>query len=170
MAGTEAAQPMAAAAARVRAAPKRKKRKQVRWSARREALFLGELEQTANVAASARASGMSESSIRRRRAKDDAFRERWLAALREGFSRLETMLLERALNGIEKPVWHGGKQVGTAREYSDRLALALLSHHRGTVTGLGVKAPLVPAMSDEAIQAELLTRLEEMRVRLGGAA
>lgn len=94
-------------------APKRKKA--VRWSAKREGLFVQALGETSNIAASCRAAGLSESTVRRRRSKDAEFAARWAAALREGFEKLETMLLDRALNGMEKPVWHGGKQVGTLR-------------------------------------------------------
>ena len=163
----ETGRPAAAAPKRARAtAAGRRRAKPVRWSAGRERRFLDALAQTANVAGSVRAAGLSESNVYRRRRKHDAFRAAWLAALREGYAKLETMLLERALNGVEKAVWHGGKQVGTAREYSDRLALALLTAHRGSVTG--AEAAADPAMSEAAMDAELLRRLADMNLRLGG--
>jgi len=151
----------ARAPARARARPRKLKR--ARWSAKRERAFLETLAGTANIAASARAAGLSESTMYRRRQRDEAFRGRWLDALREGFVLLETTLLDRALNGVEKPVWHGGKQVGTAREYSDRLALALLNAHRATVAGPG--AAEVP-LTEEAMDAEVLRRLGEMSRRM----
>ena len=146
----------------------KKKIVRVRWSVGREELFLAELARSANVAASIRATGLSDTTVYRRRQQHEAFRARWAAALREGFAKLEEMLLERALNGVEKPVWHGGKQVGTMREYSDRLALALLNAHRATATGVAA-VPAVETISDEAVRAELGRRLSEMNIRMGGA-
>jgi len=175
MADAEAGLPKAAGAGRrrVRAAPvrttgtKRRSRraKPVRWSAKREEVFLATLGETANVAASIRASGLSETSVYRRRRKSDEFRARWARALREGYARLEAMLLDRALNGVEKVVWHGGKQVGTMIEYSDRLALALLAAHRGTVLGT---TPAAPEMSAEELKARLAERFSQMNVAMGG--
>lgn len=144
----------------------RRRARPVRWSARREEKFLATLAEMSNVAASARAAGISESSVYRHRQRSDEFRARWAAALREGYSKLETLLLERALNGVERPVWHGGRQVGTAREYSDRLALALLAAHRTSVTGAAPGA--APALSDTEVHEELVRRLSEMNVRMGG--
>lgn len=163
----QAGRPVAVARkTRARAAPRRRptRKKPVRWSAKRAARFLEELAQCSNVAASARAAGIAESTIYRRRLKDEAFRAEWQAALREGVSRLETMLLERALNGVEKAVWHGGKQVGSMREYSDRLALALLAAHRGAL--MGDAAPS-PASADE-LRAQLLQRFGDMNRAMGG--
>lgn len=146
--------------------PKAKpKRTLVRWSAAREEIFLATLGQTSNVAASIRASGLSETSVYRRRQMSEDFRARWAAALREGFAKLEAMLLDRALNGVEKPVWHGGKQVGTMIEYSDRLALALLSAHRGSVLGIGREPAPVPV---DELRARLAARLGQMNRRMGG--
>jgi hypothetical protein len=96
MADAETGLPEAAGAGRrrVRAAPvrttrpKRRSRraKPVRWSAKREEIFLATLGETANVAASIRASGLSETSVYRRRRKSEEFRARWATALREGYA------------------------------------------------------------------------------------
>ena len=161
------ARPVAVATkARVRGTGKVRPKTPVKWSLARERRFLAQLAQSGNVAASVRASGLSDTSVYRRRQKDDGFRARWVEALREGYARLETLLLERALNGVEKPVWHGGKQVGTAREYSDRLALALLAAHRGTVAGVVKTGPV--ALSGDEVRAEVLRRMGEMRERMRG--
>jgi hypothetical protein len=169
-AGAEAAAVPAAPATR-RPAPRkpaarRRKPKRVRWSAKREATFLETLAQTANVAASARAAGLSDSSVYRHRQTSDAFRAKWAVALAEGFERLETMMLDRALNGTEKPVWYGGKRVGTITEYSDRTALALLAHHRGTVRGSAVPTH---DMSVDDWRTHWDMRLRDIQRRLRGA-
>lgn len=36
--------------------------------------------------------------------------------------------MDRALNGVEAPVFHGGEQVGTPRIYNDRLLMLLLNN------------------------------------------
>jgi hypothetical protein len=140
----------------------------VRWSPGRETLFVTRLAETANVAASIRASGLSRTSVYRRFRADPAFRERWEGALREGYLKLESDLLERALHGTEKTVWFGGKEVGTVREYNDRIALALLAHHRTTVKGSGS-----PATTPELTEAEMRLRFEAklsiMNKAMGGA-
>src|SRR5436305_1255580 len=43
---------------------------------------------------------------------------------------LEEEAFRRAYKGVEKPVFQQGKKVGTVREYSDTLMLALLKAHR----------------------------------------
>jgi hypothetical protein len=155
----------AAGEARKRAPAKtaRAKAKPVRWSARRETIFLQTLAQTAKVAAAIRASKLSESNVYRHRQRSEAFRAKWAAALAEGFERLETMMLDRALNGVEKPIWYGGKQVGTMTEYSDRTALALLAQHRGSVRGTAVPTR---EMSVDEWRAYWERRLGGMRQRL----
>lgn len=155
------------AAPRKRARAKRKRKiVQVRWSAAREEAFLLMLAETSNVAASIRASGLSETNVYRRRRQSAEFRAKWIGALREGFLKLEAMMLDRALNGVEKPVWHGGKQVGTITEYNDRTALALLAAHRTTVMGTREMAADVPI---EELRTRLKARLSEMNKRMGGA-
>lgn len=145
-----------------------KRKKLVRWSAKREDLFLRALTETANIMRSCRASCLSETSVRRHKKNDPEFDARWAAALREGYQNVETMLLDRTLNGVEKIVWHAGRKVGTVREYSDRLALALLAQHRATVTGVKPVAA-AEAVPDEKPREELARRLSEMNKRMGGA-
>ena len=135
-----------------------------RWTAERQARFLAELAATANVSASARAAGMSEASVYRLRRRSAAFCDAWAVALREGYDRLEMMLLDRAMNGVVKPVWHGGKQVGSITEYSDRLALTLISAHRAAVRG----GAALPIEEPGVARARIEERLAEMNLRMGG--
>ncbi len=137
----------------------------VRWSAKREALFLEALAASANVASSLRAAGLAETTVYRRRRRHAEFAAKWAAALREGYLKLEGEMLSRALAGVEKPVWHGGQQIGTVTEYNDRVALALLTAHRATV--LGTATPVV-TVSLEELRMRLRERLGEMNRRLGG--
>jgi hypothetical protein len=159
----------AKAAVRPRTAAVRKGRKakpkQIRWSGKRERAFLQTLAATAQVTTAVRASGLSESTIRRHRASDESFAARWAAALAEGVDRLETLMLDRALNGVEKPIWYGGKQVGTMTEYSDRTALAVLAHHRGTVRDA---SPPTRELSADEWRTHWDTRFKGMQRRIRG--
>ncbi len=156
--------------ASIRRAKARKKgggrKRPVRWSARREEMFLSTLAETAKVREAIRVSQLSETNVYRRRRQSPEFAAKWLTALRQGYAELETMMLDRALNGVEKPVWHGGKQVGVMLEYNDRMALSLLQLHRGTVMGEARFAAETPV---EELRAELKAKLGEMNKRMGGA-
>ena len=137
----------------------------LRWDEEIQQGFLAELARTANVTASARAVGMSEKTAYRHRAQDASFRAAWAAALDDGYAKLETMLLGRAMNGTFKAVWYGGKKVGRTKEYSDRLALQLLAVHRAAV--MDGRRGSDPA-DVVAVRARIEEKLAEMNRRLGG--
>jgi len=147
-------------------ATKRKKKKPAAWTADKKAMFLAKLAATANVSASARACRMSESAVYRLRQRSAEFRAAWQTALREGYARLELMMLERAMHGVEKPVFHAGKQVGTYREYPDRNSMTLLTAHRGSVLG-AVTTKEKPSDPAE-VRQRILDKLAEMHRRLHG--
>lgn len=148
-----------------RAAPKRKKRA-VRWSKRRQATFLEALAELANVARAARVAGVSSTHIYRLRRQSAEFREAWRAALEEGLARLEMALLERATNGVVKPIYYGGKPVGETREFSDRTGLALLAAHRGTGGGAGRARQAEARETADELRARVDEKLAAMHARL----
>ena len=152
---------------RRKAAAPKNRRKPVRWTAAREKIFLVELAETANVAGSARKAKLTETTVYRRQQGDPDFAARWAAALREGFLKLESLMLARALGGTTRDVWYGGKKVGAVREFDDRIGLALLNHHRAAVTG-SREPPVAPIPIEEA-RARFRERLAEMNRRMGGA-
>jgi hypothetical protein len=133
------------------------------WSDRKRKEFLEHLALTANVRASARSVDMSEQSVYRLRGRCDVFRAGWEVALREGYARLELMMLERAIGGTVKPAGKAGQVASEMIEYSDRLGLALLAAHRAAVRG-PAEAPADPGAARRRIEA----KLEEMNRRLGG--
>ncbi len=57
---------------------------------------------------------------------DPAYAEAFAAAGEQAVERLEQEARRRAVEGTEKPVYQGGKLVGTIREYSDTLLIFLL--------------------------------------------
>lgn len=71
------------------------------WGKARRAKFLKALGETCNVSKAARAAGLeSASHIYTLRRRDPAFADLWAEALANGYDRLETMLLRRALEGV----------------------------------------------------------------------
>src|SRR5262245_41599223 len=56
-----------------------------------------------------------------------------------GWATLESVAWDRAVNGVEQPIYHNGFLVGHKREYSDSLLGKMLA---ARVPGYGDKAPL----------------------------
>ena len=127
-------------------------------------LFLDHLAQTANVAASARAAGVTSSAVYAERRRTPAFRDAWALALAEGYARLETDLLAEAL---QTPSGRTGDGTLKARAQKHRLAIALLNAHRASVKGGAlVAASAKPAQPDLAtLKAQLILKLTQMRQR-----
>jgi len=131
-------------------------------SARRRK-FIDVLRRTNNVSHAAREAGIAVSTVYRYRAKVERFRTQWDEAVNEALDQLEAALMERALQGVEKKVFFGGKACGTVRHYSDALAMFMLRskrpeiYARGTATGVE-EAPSADLSREEA-QAEIERRL-----------
>ena len=100
-----------------------------RWTKRKMAMFLRELGATQSVAGAARAVEMSRQSAYklRNRLKGEPFDIAWEAAFQHGYDALHQAALERALFGVEVPVFHGGEQIGTRRHFDERLTVYFLS-------------------------------------------
>lgn len=137
-----------------------------RWSAKAETAFLETLAETGNVARSCRAAGVSDNTVYRQRGRSEAFRTRWAEALREGYAKLEALVLDRALNGYDRPVFHGGKKVGVTRQYDNRTALTILRMHAAAVHG--TPAPEVAGLSVEEMRRIVGERLSQANKRMGG--
>lgn len=99
-----------------------------RWTKQRMADLLRELGASHSVAGAAKAVGMSRQSAYRLRArlKGQPFDIAWEAAFQHGYDALHQAALERALHGIELPVYHRGEVVGTRRHFDERLTCFLL--------------------------------------------
>lgn len=63
----------------------------------------------------------------RNRLKGEPFDVAWEAAFQHGYDALHQAALERALFGVEVPVFHGGEQIDTRRHFDERLAIYFLS-------------------------------------------
>lgn len=100
------------------------------WTPRKMARFLDALASSGSVAAAARSVGMSRQSAYRVRARlsGQPFDIAWEAALEFGLQQLAHAALDRALNGVEEPVFHAGEQVGTRTRFDERLTMFLLAN------------------------------------------
>ena len=107
------------------------------WTRAMADQFVEVLADSCNVTLAAQAIRRSVANVYRRRAKDASFRAAWDQALAVGYSRLELMLLERALHGVEKVVKTVDGTSLVMREYPDRVALTLLRMHRETAALAG---------------------------------
>lgn len=139
------------------------------WTAERRAQFLDMLRQTASVTKSAKSVRKAVSGAYALRQRDPDFAADWDAAMQQAMDMLEGILLERVVNGVEKPVFFGGKQCGTMREYSDRLAMFLLRARRPDRYGELNEATLM--QDDEAAplaaRRRIEQRLADIAARLG---
>jgi hypothetical protein len=151
--------------------PARRKPKPPTMAVRR-ACFLETLRRTANVSRAAREAGLSNSTAYRHRAKYSGFAADWDAAIAEALDDLEDALIQRAKHGIEKPVYFGGKQVGTVRTYSDALGMFLLKARRPEVYARlrADASPDADEMTEEEAKAEVLRRLDRLAASVGGDA
>lgn len=96
----------------------------------RKRVFLEALRKEPNITAAARKAGWDRSTFYVKRAEDPEFARAWDAALEEAVDLCEAEAHRRAFKGTLKPVYQGGEQVGSIREYSDTLAIFLLKAHR----------------------------------------
>lgn len=131
------------------------------WTAEKQIAFIEALAETACVEEACRRVGMSDSSAYqlRRRPAGAAFRQAWDAALDYALHRLEQAALSRALNGVPRPVFYQGEQVGEWREYDERLTMFLLRFRRAHRFGGWIDA--LPPAPDVECETE-----EDAAVRL----
>jgi hypothetical protein len=132
------------------------------WTRAKERQFLEALTASCNVKLAAKKAGVSTSHAYTRRANNASFRTAWDAALSAGYAQLEMMLLERALHGVEKKVIARDGTIAVMREYSDRVALALLRMHRETVT---IANEGVDQGEFEEARDRIVARLQRIRER-----
>ncbi|OZA93978.1 MAG: hypothetical protein B7X57_03210, partial [Erythrobacter sp. 34-65-8] len=119
------------------------------------------LSATHSVAEAARSVGMSRQSAYRLRSKlkGQAFDLAWEVAFHHSFDVLAHAALDRALNGVEVPVYYKGELVGSYRRFDERLTVALMN--RVTLGGVPLLGRLGPHAERQARDFEtLLGRVE----------
>ena len=130
------------------------------WTPAKERKFLEALATCCNVKLAAKMAKVGTSAAYVRRQKNAPFRTAWETALATGYAQLELMMLERALHGIEKIVIARDGTKTVMREYSDRVALALLRMHRDTAK---IADEPVDDMEFEEAKERIIARLDRLR-------
>lgn len=104
------------------------------WTPERQRGFIEALADTGSVKRAAHAVNMTPEGayLLRRHPEAEEFRAAWAAALALGVQRLEDIAMDRALNGVESPVYSYGKIIGTRMVYNDRLLMFILRNRAGT--------------------------------------
>jgi hypothetical protein len=109
----------------------------MKWTRKKRAAFLDVVRVTGNISAGARAAGVTPAQAYGHRKKDEDFRAAWDAALEGALDDLEGALRRRAVDGVEKDVYYGGKRCGGSVAYSDSLGMFLLRGRRKEIFGEG---------------------------------
>lgn len=139
------------------------------WTRQKQVDFIEALAATACVDEACRAVGMSDRSAYalRARSRAQSFRGAWDAALDVGMQRLEQAAFGRALNGVPRPVFYKGEQVGEWREYDERLAMFLLRYRRPERFGAWLDRTFPPAIPVDG-GSDSPGMLEDPAIRLDG--
>lgn len=127
------------------------------WTAERQRGFIEHLADLGSVRAAANAVGMSPESAYqlRRQPGADQFRKAWAAALDLGIARIEDVAMDRALNGVEVPVYAYGQIIGTRTVYNDRLLMFMLRNRAPRRFAAGGAGGL------SAVDRQMLARLKK---------
>lgn len=91
-----------------------------------QADFLEALEATGNISMSCIKAKVGRRTVYHWRDEDQAFKKLYDVSMNIGIDMLEDEANRRALHGVKKPIYQGGKRVGYVQEYSDTLLIFLL--------------------------------------------
>ncbi|MDK2761824.1 MAG: hypothetical protein KYX64_10770 [Sphingopyxis sp.] len=107
------------------------------WTPEKQVDFIEALGECGCVTEACERVGLSPSTAYRLRRRVDAysFRAAWDAALDYAIRRLSDAAFSRALNGVTRPVWFQGEQVGERRYYDERLTMFLLRYRDADTYG-----------------------------------
>ncbi|HTI31958.1 MAG TPA: hypothetical protein VL405_07475, partial [Sphingomonas sp.] len=107
------------------------------WLPERQVEFVEALAECGCVAEACKRVGMSEGAAYKLRARPDAvqFRRAWRAAIAHAMDRLAEAAFSRALNGVSRPIFYKGEQVGERVYYDERLTQFLLRSNMPEVYG-----------------------------------
>ncbi len=100
------------------------------WTLERQFAFVEKLADCGSITAACKHVGMSRESVRRLRRRGRAFRDACDAALDCGYADVEESAVERSKNGVARPIFYKGEQVGEWRHHDERLTMFLLRFRR----------------------------------------
>lgn len=130
----------------------------------RQRAFVAHLAATGIVAEAAAHIGASLEALYKLRHKSGAegFAAAWEAAVERGVMRIEHGALQRAIEGVEKPIVSGGKLLGWHRVHHEGLVMFLLRQRRPEKYGATIQLALKPGHPlYERIRGEVLHQDQE---------
>lgn len=119
-------------------------------------VFLATLARSGNVTASAKAASVCRAHVYATRTEEKEFATAWADALADAGDLLEAECRRRAMKGVRKPVYQGGRLVGHIQEYSDTMLIFLLKgakpeKYRERFEHSGPNGGAIPFSLDEQI-------------------
>ncbi len=134
------------------------------WTPEKQIRFIQVLAATCCVEEACRAVGMSDTSAYtlRDRPAGASFRRAWDAALDCSAHRLEQASFDRTINGVARPIFYKGEQVGETRHFDERLTMFLLRHRRPARYGKWIERMLGPDEGNDDPGIVLDGRLAEI--------
>ncbi|MDP3676165.1 MAG: hypothetical protein Q8R44_13905 [Novosphingobium sp.] len=122
------------------------------WKPAVQRAFIEALAETGSVKSAARRVARAEvgAYLLRRHPGAQEFRAAWDAALDIGMRRIEDVAMDRALHGVEVPVYSYGKLVGSRTVYNDRLVMFML-RNRAPDRFAGGKAKAINATDKDTL-------------------
>ena len=117
------------------------------WTADKQIRFIEALAGSKCVDEACRQVGMSDTSAYRLRNRPcgGPFRRAWDAAMDCQVHRLEQAFIDRAINGVPRPIFYRGEQVGEWRHFDERAAMFVLRSRRPHRYGKWMDRLLAPA-------------------------
>ena len=135
------------------------------WTPKRQRAFIAALAETGSVSQAAAAVNMSSEGAYylRRQPGSDEFGAAWDSALDFGADIVDGKALERSIQGVPVPIFHGGRQVGERRVFNERLTMFLLQHRKPAKYGHAKNGDLSAdeRQRAESIREEALARGDE---------
>ena len=137
------------------------------WTADKQIAFIEALVATRCVDEACRRVGMSDTSAYelRNRTCGAEFRRAWDLALELQLDRVEQGAVERSINGVPRPIFYKGEQVGEYRHYDERLTMFLLRHRRPARYGRWIDYAPPAQMTDDERRYALGDALTEIAIK-----
>jgi len=122
------------------------------WTVEKQYAFIEALAETGIVEEACRRVGMSRTSADNLRRRPCAvhFRRAWEAAIDYSLYRVEEDAFTRSRQGVARPIFHKGEQVGEYRHYDERLTMFLLRTRRPQRYGKWIDRMLAPEPNEDA--------------------
>jgi hypothetical protein len=138
------------------------------WTAEKQIHFIEALAATKCVDEACRRVGMSDTSAYelRNRPCGKAFAQAWDLAVEAQLDRVEQGAIERTINGVGRPIFYKGEQVGEWRHYDERLTMFLLRSRRSARYGKWIdQPPALPPQPDPLRHYRLADALTNIAIK-----